>query len=526
MKENKTTYSYLIEHMEEPSFQKIWGLAYDFVHKLPDNLCNELHESLNKGVNILDSEPLMQMYIYAFGKMHNAKLQYAFNHLHKSVLKYKEIEIVDYGCGQGLATVCYHDFMIDNNLSQKVSRITLIEPSPTALYRAELICSHIFPDAKIIAINKSFDVLNVDDLTLSAETPTIHLLSNILDVESYDIAHFSQIVKELSIGCNEYVLVSPMQNTQRLQRLKDFVSVIEKTIYFESYLDKRQLDEEKDWTCVVILSTSIEKQNIIKYDPDRIFEEADSYRINIKDNRDEKYSKELFEKIKSCAISGDRRCQNQLGLWYEVGIGTEKNLDLALEWYMKSAEQGYPSAYKNIVILYELYRGHEIIKQYDKVYQFFLQASQNDDAEMMYYLAKCFYYGIGIKKNNKQAFQWFNKSSKEEYSKAHYAVGLCYHKGIGVGIDIIKSIEYYTKAGMLRDKRAIKKLVELFEKKEYKDYFENAQFDVFVNAVNLGMSEEVSRITKSWLNREPKEIHDGDVVYGSNMLRILKTLKR
>ena len=116
MKESRTTYSYLIEHMQEPSFQKIWDIAFDFVRKLPSDLCDELHESLNRGVDVLDSEPLLQMYIYAFGKMHNAKLQYAFEHLQKNVFKYREIEIVDYGCGQGLATICYHDFLQGHNI--------------------------------------------------------------------------------------------------------------------------------------------------------------------------------------------------------------------------------------------------------------------------------------------------------------------------------------------------------------------------------------------------------------------------
>ena len=207
MKESRTTYSYLIEHMHEPSFQKIWDIAFDFVRKLPSDLCDELHESLNRGVDVLDSEPLLQMYIYAFGKMHNAKLQYAFEHLQKNVFKYREIEIIDYGCGQGLATICYHDFLQEHNIEQIVKRITLIEPSTMALSRAELLCSRFYPDAEINVINKQFDDLTNEDLSLSLEIPTIHLLSNILDVDSYDLQHFSQIVKERSVGDNEYVLV-------------------------------------------------------------------------------------------------------------------------------------------------------------------------------------------------------------------------------------------------------------------------------------------------------------------------------
>ena len=52
MKESRTTYSYLIEHMQEPSFLKVWDIAFDFVRKLPGDLCDELHESLNRGVDV------------------------------------------------------------------------------------------------------------------------------------------------------------------------------------------------------------------------------------------------------------------------------------------------------------------------------------------------------------------------------------------------------------------------------------------------------------------------------------------
>ena len=345
MKESKTTYSYLIEHMQEPSFQKVWDLAFDFVRKLPSDLCDELHESLKRGVEVLDSEPLLQMYIYAFGKMHNAKLQYAFNHLHKNALKYNEIEIVDYGCGQGLATICYHDFILDHHLDQNVKRIFLIEPSSMALSRAELLCSRFYPKADIIAINKSFDDLTNEDLKLSSNNLTVHLFSNILDVESYDLPHFSQIVKEQSVGNNEYVLVSPLQNAKRIERLKVFASTIEKNTYFEQYLDKRQFDCEKDWTCAVLLCS---QSNIIEYDCNEVFEEAKALAENAEKVQDEYYCRELFYKLQSCARYGDKRCQNMLGNWYQLGLVSEPNIHLAIEWYKKSAEQEYESAFYNL----------------------------------------------------------------------------------------------------------------------------------------------------------------------------------
>ena len=80
-----------------------------------------------------------------------------------------EVEIVDYGCGQGLATLCYHDYLQEHNKEQKVKRIILIEPSSMALSRAELLCSRFYPDVEIIAINKQFDELTKEDLIISSE---------------------------------------------------------------------------------------------------------------------------------------------------------------------------------------------------------------------------------------------------------------------------------------------------------------------------------------------------------------------
>ncbi len=113
--------------MDKPSFIKVWYFAHDFVRKLPSGLSAELHESLNRGADVLDTEPLLQMYMYAFGKMHNAKLQFAFGQMHDMVTKKEQVQIIDYGCGQGLASICYHDFLTSHNLEQKITKIILIE---------------------------------------------------------------------------------------------------------------------------------------------------------------------------------------------------------------------------------------------------------------------------------------------------------------------------------------------------------------------------------------------------------------
>ena len=144
--EQNTNYAYKLKYMENPTFDKVRDLAIKFMRELPTQLQDELYEALNRGIDILDSEPQMVTYLYAFGPMHQAKLNYAFKHLPKEFLEQPEINIIDYGCGQALGTMCYADYLRENGYAQKVKTITLIEPSEICLKRAAIHASMFFPD--------------------------------------------------------------------------------------------------------------------------------------------------------------------------------------------------------------------------------------------------------------------------------------------------------------------------------------------------------------------------------------------
>ncbi|MBQ8158349.1 MAG: sel1 repeat family protein [Prevotella sp.] len=554
MKESKTIYSYLIEHMESPSFKKVRYLACDFVRKLPQELCDELHNSLNRGVDIIDSEALLQMYFYAFGEMHAAKLNYAFEHLQQYIKEAEKVELIDYGCGQGLASICYHDFIKDVNPSQEISRVTLIEPSEMALSRASLLCSKFYPDAEIVTVNKDFENLSENDIELSSSIPTIHLFSNILDVESYKIEKFAQIVKTISSGENEYVIVSPIQNANRMKRLKDFVTTLDNNQYFEQYLDKREFRGDKDWTCAVLIcSTKIDKKEV-RFDLNDVYETA----VSIIEGRDRDKAKctEVFHMLNIGALTGDMKCQNALGCFYCKGIGTDKDYNKAFKWFEKSANQGFDKALFNLSICYEKGEGTEVnykkavelliklcdsgfINSYnnlaicymegkgveineEKAIDLWKYASNQNESSALYNLGYCYLNGIGVEKDMDKGVKFVKAASEQNNVDAYLQLGECYRKGMGVDIDIPLSIQYFTKAGMMDDKESIISLIEIFEEKDYKNMFGDEQFDVFVKAVHLGIPE-ISKITATWINKEPGGFNDGNVVYGSNGLRIVTT---
>ena len=125
--EQNTNYAYKLKYMDNPTFDKVRDLSTKFYRELPQALQDELFEALNHGIDILDSEPQMTAYLYAFGKMHQAKLNYAFKQLPKEFLVQPEINIIDYGCGQALGTMCYADFLRENGAQSTVDGVISIE---------------------------------------------------------------------------------------------------------------------------------------------------------------------------------------------------------------------------------------------------------------------------------------------------------------------------------------------------------------------------------------------------------------
>jgi len=64
-----------------------------------------------------------------------------------------------------------------------------------------------------------------------------------------------------------------------------------------------------------------------------------------------------FNLLKPLANRGDAEAQCIIGNMYDLGLGLEKNILKAVEWYRKSAEQGYGLASNNLGTIFQ--SGHE-----------------------------------------------------------------------------------------------------------------------------------------------------------------------
>lgn len=55
-----------------------------------------------------------------------------------------------------------------------------------------------------------------------------------------------------------------------------------------------------------------------------------------------------ISELKNKAEQGNAEAQYSLGVCYRCGDGVEKNLEEAIKWYKKAAEQGYARAQHNL----------------------------------------------------------------------------------------------------------------------------------------------------------------------------------
>ena len=214
------TYKDRIAHEPDLTLDKIIDISEEL---LPRNLRIKPWENLVHGTELLSTDEQLCCYMLAYGEMHATKCRAAFQNFPFEKL-ISTVEIVDWGCGQGLATCVALEVLKERGLDSRVKKITLIEPSEAALSRAKInIAQKVSGSASIHLINKYLPACseNADSIeNFYAEYPyVIHLFSNILDIPSVDIHKLSRIV--VSAGMHNFVLCMGPMNTNQW-RLKAF----------------------------------------------------------------------------------------------------------------------------------------------------------------------------------------------------------------------------------------------------------------------------------------------------------------
>ena len=183
------------------------------------------HPELNHGVNLLESEDALCCYMAAYGEMHELKCKAVLRNL--PFESFSNFEVFDWGCGQGIGTICLTEMLQERNKLHLLQKVTLVEPSRAALDRATFNVNLFTRGVtRVIPIEKFLPSVDnnehaIDGITYEYST-IIHIFSNILDVNNIDIAALSRMIPQ--IGTQQYIVCIGPKNSNS-NRIELFSSI-------------------------------------------------------------------------------------------------------------------------------------------------------------------------------------------------------------------------------------------------------------------------------------------------------------
>ncbi len=214
---------------------------------------NEIFWSLQRGVKVLTEQNQLLAYFHSYGKMHQAKMLSAIKPIEQNELK-GELEIYDWGCGQGLASICFLEYLNVQEIAYSINKFTLIEPSEIAIKRASLHLRKFTADTQIITINKDLDSLENNDFESKNFVTKVHLFSNILDIDLFSMNDLIQLIKSNFSGKNIFICASPFVSSFKTERIDGFVQSFSDKTNFEIISNISQKNGEwpgTNWTRVI-----------------------------------------------------------------------------------------------------------------------------------------------------------------------------------------------------------------------------------------------------------------------------------
>ena len=119
---------------------------------------------------------------------------------------------------------------------------------------------------------------------------------------------------------------------------------------------------------------------------------------------------------------GDGFAERSLGMMYELGRGTARNLNEAAEWYSTGATRG--------------------------------------DSEAQYHAGLMLQDGRGVAKDERTAFSWFQQAAKQGFAPAQTSLGLLYASGRGVAKSETEAVRWFKAAAAQGDDRAKQELAK------------------------------------------------------------------
>ena len=466
MIESDTNYSFLIGSMPHLTCASVRALSDRFITDLAEADRDHLFAELKRDGNQLTTEPRLCAYTYAFGAVREARLRRAFSHL-SNIFAQRDVELIDYGCGVGLGALVYHDLLLERGLPlTSVRRITLIDPTPRCLERAALHARVCFPGAELRTICKYTDELQTADTTSDAKLHTLHIFSQIADMEVPSIAHLADTICAGLRGPNYFACVTPfceraLRGTPPADLFVELMDPDEGRVTVEN-LAARRFVRGQQWTASLRVFTKEGSHDTppppptpptdptpppsptppapstdpapsppadpvaptptavhapppkstlpIEKEPARQVVDTERRIDEILTSLNEPEEPEHIRQLRNAAESGDAKAQNKLGYLYDTGHELPQNDAEAVRWYRRAAAQNHAMALYNLANHYLSGRG--VPQDTEEAIKWYRLAADRDVLPAMNNLGVIYASGRGVRRNEAEAIKWYRRAAE------------------------------------------------------------------------------------------------------------------
>ena len=120
--------------------------------------------------------------------------------------------------------------------------------------------------------------------------------------------------------------------------------------------------------------------------------------------------------------------------------------------------------------MYENGRG--VSQDYAKAVEWFLKSAEQGDADVQCNLGRMYENGRGVSQDYAKAVEWYRKSAEQGNAAAQGQLGYMYGLGRGISQDYVKAVEWYRKSAeqgnaaalcLLRNKRFFTDSIEKYK---------------------------------------------------------------
>lgn len=285
-------------------------------------------------------------------------------------------------------------------------------------------------------------------------------------------------------------------------------------------------DVEQDFETAYILMT----EEAVKGNAFALYDVGWMYKDGLGRDKDMDAAQEWFTKAYAAFLTAEREwdknayLQYRLGKMNAMGFGVEQSYEAAAEWYEKAVTQENPFAAYALAGL--CYRGQGVEKDVTRAFHLYMMAASHPKCPnvfAMYKLGRMYRDGVGTKADKMESDNWFERAyagfvkleKQTKDDKLQYRLGQMCLTGTGTMEDLQAAHDYFESAAKLGNADAMYGLGRLYLRADFPGHDIQKAVKCLAGAVKE--EHEYARYTLGKLSLKGKNVQK-DVPYALRLL--------